>query len=697
MVVIQLLSSILALLVETGPMSISFSSLRTKAISAVALIVASVLGGTGLTYFSVRQQQVALNDVHAAADTVVGPAIALIRAAKDVQLDVVQVQQFLSDISATRGQGGLNDGLEEAQKSAAKFIQDTSAASGIASDVNRPDIVALLSETKSAFEPYYQTGQRMAAAYIEGGPAGGNLIMPDFDKSSEALQSKMDQLLSMVAVVVDDAAGHLRSKIGLIESRGDRLVRMTALLGALGTLLAAVASMLAIVWVVHPVARMTSAMRRLADGDLAVTVSDQNRRDEIGAMAAAVLVFRTHMATERRLAAEQTEERQRAEAEKHNALLGMADKIETDTTAALHDVDARTTAMATTADEMSASAVRTGNAATGAAAAATQALANAQTVASAAEELSASIREIGVQVAQSTQVVRNAVAAGHKTRKRIETLNEQVAQIGAVADIIGEIAAKTNLLALNATIEAARAGDAGKGFAVVASEVKQLATQTAHSTQEIAQHLGQVRSATGESVDAVVEIENTISEVSTIASTIAAAVEQQQAATAEIARNVAETASATNEMTKRAQDVSIEAEQTGKRAAEVREGAAALDAAVSELRHSVIRVVRTSTSEVNRRLDQRHAVDIACRLSIGGATSMAKMADLSVHGALVRNAPTASVGTRGTLTMDEVDFVLPFSVRAVGDDALHLEFELDDASAARFGSVVERLSARRAA
>ena len=47
--------------------------------------------------------------------------------------------------------------------------------------------------------------------------------------------------------------------------------------------------------------------------------------------------------------------------------------------------------------------------------------------------------------------------------------------------------------------------------------------------------------------------------------------------------------------------------------------------------------------------------------------------------------------------MDEVDFVLPFSVRAVGDDALHLEFELDDASAARFGSVVERLSARRAA
>jgi methyl-accepting chemotaxis protein len=385
-------------------MKISFTSLRTKAILAVTLIVGSVLGDTGLTYFAVRQQRAALIDVHAAADTVVGPSIALIRAAKDIQQDVVQVQQFLSDVSATRGQDGLDDGLEEAQKFAAKFIEDASAAAEIAGAIHRPDIAGLLSETKSAFQPYYQTGQRMAAAYIKEGPAGGNRIMPEFDKSSEALQAKMDQLLSIVDVVVGDAAGQLRAKIGWIEAGGDRLVWTTALLGALGIILVAVASVLAIVWVVHPVTRMTGAMRRLADGDLAVTVSDQNRRDEIGAMAAAVLVFRAHMVTEKRLAAEQTEERQRAESEKHGALQGMADKIETDTTAALHDVDARTTAMSTTADdEMTASAVRTGNAAASAAAAATQALANVQTVASAAEELSASIREIGAQVASGRE------------------------------------------------------------------------------------------------------------------------------------------------------------------------------------------------------------------------------------------------------------------------------------------------------
>src|SRR5678816_1453356 len=119
---------------------------------------------------------------------------------------------------------------------------------------------------------------------------------------------------------------------------------------------------------------------------------------------------------------------------------------------------------------MGASAERTGEAAAGAAQVSHEVLATAQTVASAAEELALSIRGIGEQAGQSAEVVARASHAGNKTRATIETLNQQVGQIGVVADMIGEIAARTNLLALNATIEAARAGEAGKGFAVVASE-----------------------------------------------------------------------------------------------------------------------------------------------------------------------------------------------------------------------------------
>jgi chromosome segregation ATPase len=326
-----------------------------------------------------------------------------------------------------------------------------------------------------------------------------------------------------------------------------------------------------------------------------------------------------------------------------------------------------------------------------------QTLANAQTVASAAEQLTASIHEISRQVSQSSTVVGCAVTAGSQTRTVIEALNQQVERIGAVADMIGEIAAKTNLLALNATIEAARAGDAGKGFAVVASEVKALATQTARSTQEITAHIGQVRSATGAATAAVGRIEQTINEINAIAGSIAAAVEQQGAATAEIARNVAETARAADEMTSRTTEVSAEASETGRRAAEVRETSASLNNAMEDLHRSVIRVVRTSTAEVDRRRERRYPEDLACRISIAGRSSPARVADLSEHGAYIRNAPSVPAGTRGILTIDRVDFSLPFRVQVVEDDGLHLEFELDTATAERFRPIPERLAIRRAA
>jgi methyl-accepting chemotaxis protein len=451
----------------------------------------------------------------------------------------------------------------------------------------------------------------------------------------------------------------------------------------------------------RPIVQLTATMSRLAEGDTTVEVPSRGRSDEVGRMAAAVEVFKEHAVERTRVAQVTEEEHRRAEAEKRAALVGMADKIEVETTRALDRIGHHTGAMATTADEMNASADRTGTSARSAATAAAQALANVQTVSSAAEELAASIREIGGQVSHSTVMVGRAVEAGQQTRAAIEALNQQVGRIGAVADMIGEIAAKTNLLALNATIEAARAGDAGRGFAVVASEVKQLATQTARSTEEIARHIGEVRAATNTSVQAVARIEQTIGEVNTIATTIAAAVEEQGAATAEIARNVTETASAANEMTQRIDEVSGEAEQTGHHAVAVRDNAAGLHRQMDELRHAIISMLRTATPEVDRRQSERYPVAMACRLTIGGASHDARVADLSEGGAAVSGAPSMHPGTRGTLILNGTQASLPFVVRAQGDGTAdgtaHLLFELDAAAAAALRSVLERAGARRAA
>jgi len=104
-------------------------------------------------------------------------------------------------------------------------------------------------------------------------------------------------------------------------------------------------------------------------------------------------------------------------------------------------------------------------------------------------------------------VIRSTVL---QTATEVEQLGKQGSQIGAIVQVIDEIAAQTNLLALNAAIEAARAGEQGRGFAVVAENVRSLAERTAVATREIATLIAGVQSGTTRAVHAM---EQSIGEV----------------------------------------------------------------------------------------------------------------------------------------------------------------------------------------
>jgi methyl-accepting chemotaxis protein len=172
---------------------------------------------------------------------------------------------------------------------------------------------------------------------------------------------------------------------------------------------------------------------------------------------------------------------------------------------------------------------------------------NVNAVASAAEEMSASISEISRQVNMSATVADTARGHAQDSEKRIHELADRADKINDVLKMIGDIAEQTNLLALNATIEAARAGDAGKGFAVVASEVKSLANQSANATEEIGKLLAGIRDATGEAVNVNKQIVEVVEQITENSASIASAVEQQSSATEEIARSAQSAAADTIE------------------------------------------------------------------------------------------------------------------------------------------------------
>ena len=324
----------------------------------------------------------------------------------------------------------------------------------------------------------------------------------------------------------------------------------------------------------RPVARMTSSMKALSTGDTTVEIPETDRRDEIGAMAAAVQVFKDNMIRSDTQAAAQQAERESKERRTH-ALEMLTQAFEAKVGVLTNALSSAAEEMEATARTMSATADQTSEQST-AAAAAEQTSANVQTVASAAEELASSISEIGRQVAQSTAVAERAIEDAKRTDQVVQSLAAGAQKVGDVVKLISDIASQTNLLALNATIEAARAGDAGKGFAVVASEVKSLANQTAKATEDIANQIGQIQQATGQAVNAIRAIGTTITEISQIAVAIAAAVEEQQSATQEIARTVQEAAGGTHEVTSNVAHFKRAANDTGAAAGQVLQAAGQL-------------------------------------------------------------------------------------------------------------------------
>jgi methyl-accepting chemotaxis protein len=351
--------------------------------------------------------------------------------------------------------------------------------------------------------------------------------------------------------------------------RGARLSFLVALAG----LLAVVAMSAGLVVMVRrricrPIVDITVSMSRLASGDISGEIPASDRRDEIGAMAAAVQVFKDGMIKAGHLAAEQSAQND-IKMRRSRLLDDLTKSFESKVGELVNGLSSSSATTESTARSMLSTATATDRQAGIVAGASEQTSANVQMVASATEELNSSITEISRQVAQSAQISARAVENARRSGDTAQSLASGAQKIGDVVTLIQNIAAQTNLLALNATIEAARAGEAGRGFAVVASEVKSLAGQTAKATTEISEQVAAIQEASDETVAAIRNVVDVIGEINQIGLAIASAIEEQGLATKEIARNVQQAARGTHEVTSNISGVQQAANDTGTAATQV--------------------------------------------------------------------------------------------------------------------------------
>jgi methyl-accepting chemotaxis protein len=441
----------------------------------------------------------------------------------------------------------------------------------------------LVVQIRPLFETY-RSAAKDVLDVAQSDPASATLLTFAADRAADNLLSALENFKASADLFRTQSSTRT---VGLV-TKGYwwlSIILSTALL------LSAGASTLVTRAIVNPITELTKVIHVIAGGNTDVSIPGLDRRDEIAVLAEATKLCRDNIIVATRLSADRESEQARARRKRRETLEVLNQRFQATASDLVSTFLSAAIDLKANAETMTQVTADTGKRAVEVKAASEEASKNVSEVANATEELSASIAEIDSRFDRSVEISEMAVAEARRTDAAVAALVADADKVGAIVELIKNIAAQTNLLALNATIEAARAGAAGRGFAVVASEVKTLATETAKATEEIGARVSQIQTTIRNSVGDLRGIVTTIAQMQAIAVEIARSVEQQTIATHEIARNAQLVAMSTHEVTQTIVGIEEASDRTGDVASRVLEAAGALSRHADKLASEVSQFV----------------------------------------------------------------------------------------------------------
>ncbi len=481
------------------------------------------LGVLSVIYISVLWQ--GFNRINHSAELHTEKSTAMLTI-KDVRFSVVQIQQFLTDVGATRNPLAFEeakDNLNAAHNSLGKLKQ------------LEPQLANQLDEIGRKITLTHEVGVVMAQAYIDNGVEAGNEMMLDPVNGLDIRSSQLADALNDLVAVLQQNAQLTDSELHNVLSMSKKL----SLAFAIGfSLLVSIAMFLVYLKIIPPLLQLCDSLKHInaGGGDLTRRLSTQgddvisqigNQFNEFLQTLQGIMQSVSHSANDINDVSSQLKD---ASAKADNSMSTQQ-----------RDVEMVATAM----NEMTATVQEVAR--------------NASNAADAVRNTDSQAEDGKQVVSETIRVIDSLAAEIQSSAQVIKSLETDCESVGSVLEVIRGIAEQTNLLALNAAIEAARAGEQGRGFAVVADEVRTLASRTQESTREIQGMIERLQNGSRDAVRAMNEsqakastcveysekagasldsITRMIANVSDMNVQIASAVDQQSAVTEEINENV---------------------------------------------------------------------------------------------------------------------------------------------------------------